>query len=183
MSYGFAGHIGLAKETVWGTAVAATDFLEAYSENLTLAIDRFDVKNIIGGRMYMADDMSGILRAEGDIVFPGHPIPLGFFLRSVLGTMSGSTVLSGFLYQNDFTFALTDFSTDSPIPPYTFEIFRDVTSAFQYTGGAVSRFTMAVQPNQDLRCTAHMVARAVSVIAKSSPTFPTSPTFPFAFDT
>ena len=32
--YGFGGHIGFAKETTWGTGVAATDYVEALNESL-----------------------------------------------------------------------------------------------------------------------------------------------------
>jgi len=182
MAYGMSGFIGLAKETTWGTAVAASDYFDAMSENLSLAIDRFDITNIIN-RFAEPDDVAGVQRISGDISFAADPISIGYFLRSVTGTMSGSVVLSGFLFQNDFTFTTTDFAADCPVPPYTFEVFRDVTSSHQYAGGVVNRLALAIQPNQDLRATAGILAKSASVITKTAASFPGSPVIPFAFDT
>lgn len=182
MATGMRGHVGYAKETTWGTAVAATDYAEAFSESLALAIDRFEVKNIIG-TIAEPDDMAGLTRAEGDLVVPGYPTILGFLAKGILPTQSGSIVLSGFLWTTTWTQGTTDFSTDVPTQPYTVEIFRDVTSSHRYSGAIVSRLGLEVQPNQDLRLTAGLIAKSTSIIAKTTPTFPTSPTFPFAFDT
>jgi len=38
---GHLGFFGMAKETNWGTAVAATDYVELLSEGLSTGIDRF----------------------------------------------------------------------------------------------------------------------------------------------
>lgn len=180
--YGLLGHVGIAKETTWGTAVTAADYLEAMSEGLTAVPDRFDTRNIVSG-MFEPDDEAGVLRIAGDISFAGHPIPLGYFLNGVLGNNSGSVVLSGFLFTNRFTVRTSDTNSLHPLPAYTFEIFRDIGSAQQYDGGQISALTLAIQPNQDLRCTASVIAKGTQNIAASTPTFPGSPVGFFQFDT
>ena len=180
--YGFLGHIGIAKETTWGTAVAAADYLEGMSEGLTAVPDRFDTRNIVSG-MYEPDDEAGVLRIAGDLSFAGHPIPLGYFLNGALGNNSGSVVLSGFLFTNRFTVRTSDINSLHPLPAYSFEIFRDIGSAQQYDGAQVSALTLAIQPNQDLRCTASIIAKGTQNIANTTPTFPSSPVGFFQFDT
>ncbi len=180
--YGMAGFLGLGKETSWGSGVAATDFIELMSENITLDIARYDTRNVIG-RLSEPDDSAGIKTVQGDALFAAFPIGLGYVLRSAFGVVSGSIIVSGQLYRNDFSFGDTAFSNDCPVPPYTFEIFRDVTSSQRYTGVAVSRLQLACQPNQDVRVTASILARATAELAKSTPSFPGSSIYPFAFDT
>lgn len=185
MAYGFNGAVGFAKESTWGTpvAVASGDFIEAMSENLTLAIDRYDARNIVG-RLSEADDLAGLRRLAGQLVVPGHPLHMGHFLKGALGNVSTITVvLSGFLWECDFRPMTSDDGSDHATPPYTLEIFRDVTSSHRYAGVQVSKLTLQAQPNQDLRLTAALLAKTTSVVAKSTPTYPTSPVDPFTFDT
>lgn len=176
------GHIGFGKQSAYGSTAAITDFVEALSENLTLSIDRFDVANIVG-TPNEPDDMAGLRRSAGDIVFPGDPTAIGFALRGMFGVMSGSIVTSGFLWKNEFTRGTSDFSADSPTTPYTIEIFRDVTSSHRYSDAVFNRLVFSIAPNQELRTTVGLIAKTTSVTAKSSPTFPGSPNDPFAFDT
>src|SRR3990172_6861429 len=98
MSYGFAGFIGIARETGWGsgTNVSSGGYIEALNESLTTNIDRFDYKNIIG-TLASPDDMAGVKRVAGDIAFAAHPVTLGYFLLSAFSQATVSTVLSGFL--------------------------------------------------------------------------------------
>lgn len=182
MAHGIVGHIGIGKESTWGTAVAASDYMEALSESVVLTPDRFDVKNIVG-RFSEPDDMAGVNRIEGDIVFPGDPTILGIFLMGASGNNSGSVVLSGFLWNNAFNLASSDAGTNNPFPSYTLEIFRDVTSSFRYSGIQISRLELNAAINQDLRATATIIGKTASVIAKTSPSFVNSPASPFAFDT
>jgi len=181
-SQGFLGYAGLAKESTWGTAVAATDYFEIMSENLSETIDRFATRNAIGG-FYEPDDSPGVHRSAGDLVMFGHPVSLGHLLKAVMNTVSGSTVASGFLYTNKFISVHSEFADGVPSQPYTLEIHRDVTSSFRIAGAVCNRLAMSLSPNQDLRVTANWLAQAYSLVSKSSPTFPGSPAQPFTFDT
>lgn len=179
---GAAGFLGLAKETSWGTAVGATDYVELLSESMALTIDRFEIKNIAA--IYTEpDDMSGLRRIEGNIEFPAFPKPLGHCLRGVFGNPSSITSLGSSLYNNVFKTPTADFGTGQPVAPYTFEVFRDVTSSFQYAGVVMNTFQLSVQPNQELRCSVGVIGKSTSVVNKTSPTFVSSPVEPFSFDT
>lgn len=183
-AYGFAGHIGLARETNWGSGVAATHYIEGLSEDLTLDIDRFSYKAIIGS-LSEPDDATGLYRVAGSMQFAAHPVPIGHFLKGVLHSYTQTNVVCGQLYTHVFvtTSGGADFSSEVPIQPYTFEIFRDVTSSQRYTGCLINELTFTMEPNGPVMCEATIVGRGGDVIAKTTPTFPTSPLKPFAFDT
>lgn len=180
---GFGGYIGYARESSGGTPVAATDFIEAFSESLTLEMDRFETANIVGGRFYEADDFAGIRRVAGDLVFAAYPETLGSFLLGATGVQSNTEVLSGFLHTHNFTMRNTDFDESFAQDPFTFEIFRDVTSAHQYSGGNMSGIQLNAVPNQDLRITANIIAKSTNIVAAQTATFVNSPSDPLAFDT
>jgi hypothetical protein len=180
MGMGMAGHVGVGKESSWGTAVAATKYVEALSESLALSIDRFDIKNIAG--LYTeADDMSGLRRIAGNIVFPVFPEVAGIFLRGIFGNPTVTVISSGNLHTNVFKTPTADFAAGVPAAPLSIEIFRDVTSSMQYAGSVISGLSVSVQPNQELRATASIVAKSTSVISKTTPTFVSSPVEPFNF--
>ena len=183
MGYGFAGHIGIAKEATWGSGVAATDYVEALSEDVSLSMERFSHKSIIG-TMAEPDDTAGLRKVEGNIAFTAHPVSIGYFLKGVLQTKSVSTVGSS-LWLNEFFTTATggDFSTDVPLQPYTFEIFRDVTSSHRYTGCVVDALTLTFEPNNAVMCEASIIGRGAALIAKTAPVFPSSSSKPFTFDT
>lgn len=184
MAYGFSGHIGLAKEVTFGTGVAATDYVEALSESLSFQFDRFETKNIIGS-LAEPDDTAGVVRVSGDIVAPAHPVSVGHFLKGFFHNSSVSIVVSSALWTTTFETSKTnsDFHADVPNQPYTFEIFRDVTSSQRYSGCVINALGLSFAVNQDVRMTAGIIGKSTSVVAKTSPTFPGSPSKPFTFDT
>lgn len=181
MTYGFNGHIGLARETTWGTAVGATDYFEALSESLVPTIARFDTRNIIAA-FSRPKDSAGLRSYEGEVNFAGFPDALGFFLAGALGVNSVSSIGGG-LFQNRMTTRLSDFGSLSALPPYTFEIFRDITSSQQFKGVQIAGLDIVMAPNAPVNITARVIAKSMVNIAKTTPTFPTSPNEPFLFDT
>ncbi len=181
-SQGHLGYFGLATGASWGTAVAATDYIELLSENLDTTIDRFGTKNIFAS-FNEPDDFAGARRSAGGIVLSGHPVSLGHMLKAIFGNMSGSTVLSGFLYNTIFTGTKSEFADGVPRQPYTLEVFRDVTSAHRYIGAVANKFQLALAPNQAMQATIEWIAKSRALIARTTPTFPGSPIDPFAFDT
>ena len=182
MGYGIKGHVGLAKETTWGTPVAATDYVKIMNEGMAVSIDRFDTINVHGS-LAEPDDSAGIRRIEGDIEFGGHPVSIGYFLKSAFVQSSATEVASGVLWSTQFWTPTADFSTGACAgSPLTFEVFRDVTSSVQYSGCVVNQLTLGFAPNQDIRCTAAVIGKSSTVIAATTPTFPGSPAQPFTFD-
>jgi hypothetical protein len=184
MSYGFASHIGAAKETTWGTGVTAAEYFEALSESIATERDRFETRNIVGA-FYEADDSAGMERNAGDVVFAANPANVGHFLNGALGVNSVTSIAAD-LFLNEFTPAQADNGSLNPLPPYTLEIYRAgtlVNSSFRYDGAQFNTLALAIAPNQDLRVTAGVIARASTFIAKTVPSFPGSPVEPFMFDT
>lgn len=183
---GMIGHIGIGKETTWGIAVAATDYIEALNESIVGTIDRFETRNIIGG-LHEPDDSAGVQHYEGAVVFPAHPENVGHALNGVLGVNSITQVLSGFLHTNDFTFKKTLGNSLHPLDPYTIEVYRpgatDISSAFQYAGVQFTSVELNLAPNQDLRVTANVIAKDQVPIVKTSPSFPSSPVAMLDFTT
>lgn len=179
---GHLGHFGIGKESTWGTAVAATDYQELLSENMAHTIDRFITKNIFAS-FNEPDDFAGARRSAGGIVMPVYPLMLGHVLKAVFNNHSISTVLSGFLYRMHTVGTKSEFAAGVARQPYTLEVFRDVTSAHRFAGALANRLQLALAPNQVLQATVEWIAKTRSLITKSTPTFPGSPTDPFAFDT
>ena len=179
---GHLGFFGIAKEATWGTALGATEYAEMMSETLGTTIDRFPTRNVYAG-FYEADDYAGLRHSAGAMSLAGNPLPLGTFLRGAFNNASVTVVLSGFLHTTNFTSPKSEFADGVPSQPYTLEVCRDIGSSHQYAGAIINKLTLALAPNQDLRITADWLAQARLLIAKTTPTFPGSPTNPFTFDT
>ena len=180
---GDMGFFGLAKEGTWGTAVAATDYLELLSENLTTGIDKFPTRNIFGG-MYEPDDYAGMRRTTGSIVHAAHPLSVGFLLKAAFANISQAVILSGYLWNLHFTGLKSEFADGVPVTPHTLEVNRNISSgSHRYAGALLNRLTLALAPNQDLRVTGEWIAKTRSMITATVPSFPGSSTDPFAFDT
>lgn len=180
---GFLGFFGLAKEATWGTAVAATDYMELMSENISTSIDRFPTRNIFGGN-YEPDDYAGARRNGGSIVHAAHPVSIVHLLRGAFNNISQSSILSGFLYNASFTGVRSEFADGVARQPYTLEINRNLSSgSHRYTGAVVNRLTLALAPNGPLVATAEFIAKTRSMIAATTPTYPGSSTDPYTFDT
>jgi len=179
---GVLGFVGYARESSGGVAVSATDYVEAFSENFQLNFDRF-VKSNIRGNLTAPDDIAGIKRIAGDVTITGDPIQLGHYLFGGCGVQSTAVVASGALWRHQFTISQTDWDTTFALPPYTFEINRDVSSSQQFSGCNIGRLVFNLTPNNVMQLTAGIIGKTETDVAKSTPTFTTSPTNPFAFET
>lgn len=181
-AYGMNGYIGMGKETTWGTAVAATDFIESMSETIAESIDRFELANIAGS-FAEQDDSDGVHRIAGDWVFGADPVTIGNALKAAFNTVSGSVVLSGFLFTSRFTTPQSDFAAGVAGTPYTLDIFRDVGSSYRAAGACLDKLNLTLAPNQQLMMSTSWIAKQGALNSKATPTFTGSPTFPFMFNT
>jgi len=172
-----AGHVGLGKQTDYGTAVAAAAYVKAMSENLSESIDRFEVENIYGG-LHEPNDLDGVRRVAGDVTFSAHPETMGYFLQGALGRTVVTSVAAE-LAVSSFKPRTSDVSSMHPLDLYSFEVFRDVGSSQQYADCQVSQLQMELAPNQALRCTASIIGRSSTNIAATTPSFPSSSQNPF----
>lgn len=78
-------HIGLGKETIFGTAVGAAVYLPYISESLQLVIEP-DIPANIYARRNENNNLEGLHTIAGDTVHEVHPAGIGYLLRSNLGS-------------------------------------------------------------------------------------------------
>lgn len=161
---GAKGHIGLAKETTWGTPVAATDYMAISSESIVHEIEQV-IEQEIRGYIDAAPQYEGLNSIRGDIVALARPVGIGFLLRSCLG----APVTSGAgPYTHIFSTA-ADFSDQCVLPPYTFEVNRNLSQAFQFAGCVVNELVFEFGVTQKiLKITASIMGKAVVLIAPTT---------------
>jgi hypothetical protein len=170
MPFGVLAHIGLGKETTYGTAVAATDYIRFASEGLSEEIEQVVSDNIIG----VVDEgtsVEGAHTISGDISFEVYPNNIGHLLRAALGAPVTTSVGTG-VYQHVFTPTQSNFSNVCALPPYTFEVNRDLAQAFQYSGGVVDSLTFSFGTDSKImKASASVIAKALAMITKTTPSF------------
>ncbi len=101
MPSGQATHIGLGKETIWGTPIGASDYIKFSSESLTLAIEEL-ISTSLAVKRDEPDSYEGLGSIAGDSVHEVHPNALGYLLRSWFGKVL-STNPTGTVYKHIFT--------------------------------------------------------------------------------
>jgi len=181
MAIGARGHLGLGKETTWGTEAAANRYLPIISESITTDIEQI----ISGAQRGIIDEpasYSGLKTHVGDIVLEVHPVSIGDILRSALDEPTSAVYDSGLLaYQHEFVPRQDDFATDCPVCPYTIEVYRDNGNAFQYKGAVVNTLNFSFGVDEKiLKATAGIIAKEQGSITKTSPSFETEN--PFTWD-
>jgi len=171
-------HIGIGKETEWGTPVAATNYLKFTSETLNLAIEEL-IRSSISGRRDEPQSISGLKSLAGNTVHQVHPEYLGMILRSWFG--DPVTTHPGTLaYQHVFTPSDTDFSDDCTGRPYTLEVFRDIGSAnaFQLSGMVANTLAFAFGVGEKvLGLTTSWLGKSLAKLTKTSPVLETTDPF------
>lgn len=77
-------HLGLGKETIFGTGVGSSLYLPYNSESLTNTIEEL-IEASIKARRDEGDSLEGLGTVAGDTVHEIHPAGIGHLLRSALG--------------------------------------------------------------------------------------------------
>lgn len=172
---GAFAHVGVGKETAFGTAVAASDYLQIVSESISHNIEEV-VREAIHGVVDEPASLAGLETIAGDIVVEVQPETIGYLLRSALGAPETTGVEAP--YTHTFTPVQTDFAAKCALPPYSLEIHRDLEQAFQFAGCVVNNLQFSWGVDQKiLRCTASILGKSVTLIAKTTPEFETSNPF------
>lgn len=176
---GVLGYVGLAPESSGGVAVAATAFMPALSEDLSLEIERYELKNIHNA-LSMPDDQAGLRRVEGAVSGVFDPVVGGHLLKGSIGSATVAS-LGGGLWRHSFKqTSLSQWDGRFALQPYTFEIFRDVGSAQQYGGCQIDELTLSLAPNGALTFEAGIIGISMANKANVAASYST---FPFlAFD-
>lgn len=180
MPFGALAHVGLGKETTWGTAVSANDYIRFASEGLNEEIEQV-ISEVIYGIADEGASFEGSRSVSGDLTFDVYPNMVGHLLRSAFGapvTTQPDAAGNPTVYQHVFTPVQANFSNVCALPPYTFEVHRDLEQAFQYAGTVVNDLTFNFGTDSKImQGTASVIAKKLSLIAKTTPTFETTNPF------
>lgn len=179
---GALGYVGLGKESSGGIPVPTTAFFEALSEDVSNNPDRFEYVNIYG-RLTQPRDMLGLNKIEGNLEIPVNAFNIGHILTAAIGPATVTSISAGLRRFSWKVNSLSQWDERFALQPYTLEVSRDVGSAQAYFGTQFGSTEFSVGPNQELRMSAGLMAIGEAIRATVPPTFPDSPTFPFAFDT
>jgi len=172
---GQRSHLGIGKETTFGTAVAATDYLKFNSESIVLSAEELVSAQL--GRRDEPESYQGLKSVAGDSVHEVHPKALGHLLRSWFGAPVTTTLDTG-IYLHVFTPATAAFSSKCEVPPYTLEVHRDLSSAFQISGAVVNGLAFNFGTGAKiLQLTASWLAKDAALITKTSPAMETTDPF------
>jgi len=171
MAEGRLAHIGIGKETTWGTPVAAEDYVRFVSESLVEETEELTGESIRATRDH-PDSKQGLISVAGDIELEVYPGTIGYFLRSIFGDPTSQLVGASNAYQHEFIPSDTPFNDDCAGWPYTLEIYRDLDQADQYAGCVVNALSFSFGVGQKiLRATAGIIGKERASIAKTSPSF------------
>ncbi len=174
---GQLAHLGLAKETAFGTPVAADTYLPFNSESIVHNIEQLLSEEQRGIRDE-SPSYKGLETVAGDLNFDVRPDTIGHIMRSAFGAPSVTGVGP---YVHVFSPIQSAFAADCFNPPYTFEIFKDLGQAFQVAGGVVNSLAFEFGVGQKiLRATAGVIAKDVALITKTTPSFGTLSPFLWA---
>ncbi|WP_141434384.1 phage tail tube protein [Bacillus sp. 03113] len=176
MPFGALAHVGIGKETTWGTPVAASDYIKFASEGFTEEIEQV-MSETMNGTVDEGASYEGGRTVAGDLSFDVYPNIVGHLLRSAFGAPV-TTMLEAGVYQHVFTPVQANFSNVCALPPYTFEVHRDFEQAFQYIGAVVNELTFSFGTDSKImQGSAAVIAKKLEMIAKTTPSFETTNPF------
>lgn len=170
MPTGRRAHIGVARETVFGTPVASADYFRFHNEDLFPDIEEVVPPNILGVP-WRGPTYQGLQTHQGPIAFDAHPNILGYFFLSALGADTVVEQEVGIRWQHTFAPRVTEFSSLCWLQPLTFEIHKDLGNAFRFAGGVVNEFGLDFGVDQKvLMGNAAVIAKAGTRITATVPT-------------
>lgn len=174
---GLPSFLGYAKETAWGTPVAAAYWAQVLSVEPEEEHDRPDDEALYGtfGRR---EPFSGAQLVRVGLSADARPQLLCHLLRSLCGPPT-STLVGGetAVWDHVFKYPRQAAFADACYPnPYTLEIFRDIQAqSKQYAGCGVDSLTLSLSTGDKiLRAEAALIGKLWPVnVTKSTPTMPT----------
>jgi hypothetical protein len=175
MAEGVLGFLGISRQQSFGTATSSWNFIPFTSEGIATTIDQIRRGSIVG-RTAEGIAQAGIEKGGGDVTMEPHPILIGHILRGVCGQSSVSatatTSVAGFQdYTHEFIPRNAKFDTKCMLPPYTLQVHRDVTSAFQYGDSIFTNVELNIKGNALVEAKATVMTRVTSIMAASTATF------------
>jgi len=176
--YGMKSHLMVNFQNSFGTVFTSSlDAVPIISEGLTQAKEQL-VEQSMYARFQESPYHEGQNMVQGDVQMEALPTEMGYFLKSVFGQVS--TTSGAGTQTHVFETRNVDFDDRSATPPMTFEVFRDVGSAYQYYDCLVNNLNLNIANGQLINMTAGMVASGFTRSAASTPVFGSSK--PFIWD-
>lgn len=169
MAYGMNAHCGVSFQNSFGTSLQSSmHYIPIISESLTESIPEVE-SEAQRGRMEAGDSYEGMHEYAGDIVFDGHPILLGKFLKGWFGQSSGTLVTSH--YEHVFNPILNDFDNLAAVPPMSIEIYRDAGSAHLFSDMLCNQLVIEIAHGAIVKATASVIGANREKIAASTPSY------------
>lgn len=166
---GAKGHLGLVKQTAFGTAVTTGfTFLPILEESIAETWEQVENKAIRGvlGRY---PSRQGLKTFGGNVAFEPQPNALGHVLRALFGAPTSSQpdgVGNPTVYQHVYKLAQSDFAAGCPTPPYTMRVHRDLSQGFQFLDAVVNSLALAFGTDEKvLKATMGVLAKDQSRVA------------------
>jgi hypothetical protein len=169
MAYGMAGHLALSFQSSFGTSNTNSQyFIPMISESVAETIAQL-VEGNLYARFNEAPYHEGIHEVRGEIRTEAHPIYVGALLKAALGRVTTTPQNSAFLHE--FLPVGSDWDDSVAVPPLTFEINRDVGSAFVYYDVAATALSFEIAQGQLLAAGLAIAGGRSARKAKATPAF------------
>ena len=181
MPYGRLAFLGIARETTWGTAVAAADYVRlSPTSYVRPAPEEIEPRSLIGV-WDRPRTLRGMQVHRGELNFEVYPNSFGWFLLGALGPVT-TTTPTGATVTRDHKFSArtSDFSSTCFLQPFTLELFYDMGQSQQFAGAIFEELSFTVGVREPImRAQATVIARTLADITKTTPAF--EATSPFLY--
>ena len=168
--------IGIGQETTWGTGVASSEFFQSADVSINEDYARLRDPMQRGVRGLPTADSGRLTITGGLSNLLVRPDQAGNLLRGILGdpTDAGSGP-----YTHTYVEALTKFSTEAALPPYSLTVDYDGTDIRRYNGGQMNQLTLSHDASSRLVAAADFIFKGVAVVSSETPSYETNKPFKF----
>jgi len=167
-----ARYLGIAKETVYGTPVTPTKFIDIVKESIG-ADQEVLVGETVRGRDFYKQS-AGVVKVSGGFDFFVAPENgIGQLLFQCLGAVSSAQQGGTAAYLHTITPA------DEP-PSLTVEKGMDAITGLQYPGCKIAKITLKSVRKEKLSVSVEVVGKTEKVVSLSTPSWSNLPDFTFA---
>jgi hypothetical protein len=182
-------YLGLAEETVYGTAVAPARFLELVSESITGSYERIESEGWRSGQRVLRKDRFEVnpKGAAGDIVLEVQDSNFGLLFKHALGTVALGTAVAGI---TPITATLADLKGKSLSVQTGRVDASGALNVFTYEGGKVASWELSSSVDEIVRLSLTMdfeketIGAGAGAYAAGTPTYSaTSQLFTFVSST
>jgi len=167
-----ARYLGIAKETVYGTPVTPTKFIDIIKEGIG-ADQEILLDETVRGRDYYKQSAGPVKVGGGFPFFVAPENGIGQLLYYCLGAVSSAQQGGTSAYLHTITPA-------DDQPSFTVEKGLDAVTALQYPGCKVGKLTLKSVKKEKLSCTVDLIGKTEKVVSLSTPSWSNLPDFTFA---